>query len=111
MEGAQVSLNDVFLGRTDSAGVFYSEPVEAGYHLLQIQKEGYRSVLDTIFVPEGLTYNHTAALQALRLVMINELTGLEADSVGGPYTIQVGAFRSVDNARRLAAAIEKRLSD
>jgi cell division septation protein DedD len=41
--------------------------------------------------------------------MINELTGREDESVGGPYTIQLGAFRSVENARRLAAGFEKSL--
>ena len=78
-----------------------------GMHVLRLEKEGYRTFLDTIFVPQGLTYNHTLPLEPLRVIVINEQTGLEADSVGGPYTIQVGSFRSMDNARRISAAFRE----
>jgi len=102
VQEARIKLDNLELGYTDWKGLFYSEPVAPGFHTLEIEKEGYRALCDTIFVPEGLTYNHTIPLDPLRMIMLNELTGLEADSVGGPYTIQLGAFRSVENARRLA---------
>jgi len=101
---ATVTLDSLELGLTDRSGLFYSEPVMAGMHVLWLEKEGCRTFLDTIFVPEGLTYNHSAPLEPLRVVVINEQTGLETDSVGGPYTIQVGSFRNVENARRMLAA-------
>lgn len=103
---AAVALDGTLLGYTDREGVFYHEPVPAGVHLLRVEKRGYRSLADTIFVPEGLTCNHTRPLEELRVIMINELTGREDESVAGPYTIQVGAFSSVENARRLAAEFE-----
>lgn len=99
--GAQnvtVTLDSLELGLTDYSGLFYSEPVLPGRHVLRLEKEGYRSFLDTILVPEGLTCNHTLPLEPLRVIMINEQAGLETDSVGGPYTIQVGSFRRVDRA-------------
>jgi len=107
VDTAAVTLDSMLLGHTDHEGIFYSEPVAAGLHVLKVEKEGYRSLVDTIFVPEGLTYNHTRPLEAFRVVMINELTGQEDESVAGPYTIQVGAFRSVENARHLAAGFEE----
>ena len=104
---AAVTLDGMPLGHTDHQGIFYGEPVTAGFHVLKVEKEGYRSLVDTIFVPEDLTYNHTRPLEAFRVVVINELTGQEDESVAGPYTIQIGAFRSVENARRLAAGFEE----
>ena len=97
-DSARVTLDDLELGFTDSLGVFYGEPVSSGFHRLGIEKEGFRAVLDTVFVPEGLTYNYTTPLEPFRLIVINEITGREADSVGGPYTVQLGAFRSRENA-------------
>lgn len=104
---ATVTLDTLELGLTDYSGLFYSEPVLPGMHVLRLEKEGYRTFLDTIFVPQGLTYNHTLPLEPLRVIVINEQTGLETDSVGGPYTIQVGSFRNMDNARRTLAAFRE----
>jgi SPOR domain len=103
---AAVTLDGILLGYTDNEGVFYSEPVVAGVHELAVEKEGYRSQAETVFVPEGLTFNHIRPLEAFRVIMINELTGREDESVAGPYTIQVGAFSSMENARRMAAGLE-----
>jgi len=104
---ATVTLDSLELGLTDYSGLFYSEPVSPGRHVLRLEKEGYRTFLDTIFVPQGLTYNHTLPLELLRVIVINEQTGLETDSVGGPYTIQVGSFRNMENARRTLAAFRE----
>ena len=107
VDTASVILNGTLIGYTDREGIFYGEPVPAGTYLLKVEKEGCRSLLDTIFVPEGLTYNHTRPLEAFRVIMINELTGREDEAVAGPYTIQVGAFSSEENARRVAAGFER----
>lgn len=106
-ETAAITLDESLLGHTDQEGIFYFEPVAAGTYVLRVEKEGYRTQVDTIFVPERLTYNHTRPLEAFRVIIINELTGREDESVAGPYTIQVGAFRSMENAARLAAAFEE----
>lgn len=103
---AKVLVDGAVLGHTDSSGVFYYEPVEAGMHLLRVEKQGCHSRMDTIFVPYGLTCNYTLPLEPLRIIMINELTGREDESVGGPYTFQVGSFRDVENAHRLIAEFE-----
>ena len=102
---AAVTLDSLELGLTDPSGILFFEPVAAGYHLLRIEKAGFRTQRDTIFVPPELTYNHLLPLEPLQVVVVNEQTGAEVDSVGGPYTLQLGAFREVDNARRLADRI------
>ncbi|HLA38712.1 MAG TPA: SPOR domain-containing protein [Candidatus Glassbacteria bacterium] len=99
---AAVTLDSTALGQTDQSGILFHEPVKAGYHLLKIEKQGYRTRLDTIFVPAGLTYNQILPLEPLQVMVVNEQTGAKVDSVGGPYTLQLGAFHEMDNARRLA---------
>ena len=97
-----VTLDSLELGLTDGSGILFSEPVSRGRHFLRIEKEGYRTVRDTVDVPGELTYNHTRPLERLRVIVLNQSTGLEVDSVAGPYTIQAGSFREELNARKLA---------
>ena len=99
---ATVTLDSLELGLTDDSGVLFSQPVSQGRHFLRIEKEGYRTVRDTIDLPAELTYNHTRPLEPLRVIVLNQSTGLEVDSVAGPYTIQAGSFREEPNARKLA---------
>ena len=99
---ATVTLDSLELGLTDGSGILFSVPVSQGRHFLRIEKVGYRTVRDTIEVPNELTYNHTRPLEPLRVTVLNQSTGLEVDSVAGPYTIQAGSFREEPNARKLA---------
>ena len=106
IDSATVYLDDINYGYTDDNGVFFGQPVQTGFHILRIEKEGFRSVSDTAFFQPKLTYNYLKPLESESVRLMSEISGKEQAEVAGPYTIQAGFFKNEANARRLYAALQ-----